>query len=266
MDERDTQIAQSRAAPKRGRIGPAKVEEILAVVMRVPRPWAALMGAFAFLSSVEIDHAARGGWDFHFEVTGVTLVAFSLIWLPALLRLLSLTGGSFKGGGVEVSSGRAIGTPEGLIGDLTQIRTEVRRPGMQAKTTVPDSTLRQIQRQVDVMAAEYLGEADAVSPGVLTQLADEYEAIRAGLESGNSRTAEMTRLVNEARIRASANRKPARRLAPKLVRSKREGERIIGLALLQEIPSADCLDAVIRELPIPPQRLKCSMPWLPCVK
>lgn len=244
MAERDTQTAQKRSTPKRGRVGPAGIEELLSVVMRVPRPWMALMGGLAVLSSVSVDHAAGGGWDVHFEVTGVTLLAFSLIWLPALLRLLSLTGGRFKGGGMEVSSGGLIGTPEGLIGDLTQIRTEAEEASMQTKATVPDSMLRQIQRQVDVMAAEYLGESDAISPGVLTQLANEYEAIRAAQESGNSRTAKMTRLVNEARVRASANRERARRLASGLIRSRREGERIVGLALLQEVPSASYLDAI----------------------
>lgn len=94
------------------------------------------MAGLAILSSIEIDHVDHLVWTVHFEVGPIMLGASALIWLPAVLRLLSPAGGRIKGAGVELYSGGLIGTPEGLISDLTQIRTgaeEVTRPRRMAR-------------------------------------------------------------------------------------------------------------------------------------
>lgn len=221
---------------------------MLSAVMKTPRSWIFLMATLAVISSVTAEHGADGNWEFHFEVTGITLGAFALIWLPALLRLLSLTGGRFKGAGVELSSGGLIGTPDDLIGDLTRIRTEAEEASRQPDPTDVDRTLRQLQQQVDEMAADYLAESNALSRATIARLADEYESIRNALQSGERRTIEMTRVINEARVRASANPEHARRLAPNLVNSNREGERLIGLAFLQEIQSPYLLKAIVSRI------------------
>jgi hypothetical protein len=218
-----------------GRGDPRKLEELLAVVMGLPRLWVATMVTLAVLSSVEIGHGDHQGWTIHFEVDAITLGAFALIWLPAVLRLLSLAGGRFKGAGVELSSDGLIGTPEALISDLTDIRTgaeEVTRTDRDESTR---RLSREIQRQVDSMASQYLSAARAVDEEAIGRLAAEYEAIRARTPSGATRTTEMTRIVNEARVRASANRDAAARSAGRLITSAHEGERIVGLAFVQEI-------------------------------
>jgi hypothetical protein len=208
---------------------------LLDVVMRLPRPWVVTMVILAVLSSVEIGHDGGQGWSVHFEVSAITLAAFGLIWLPAVLRLLSLAGGKVKGAGVELSSGGLIGTPEGLISDLTEIRTGAEEVTRKDQNVGTRRLSREIQRQVDSMASQYLSAAKAVDGEAIKRLAAEYEAVRARTPSGETRTTEMTRIVNEARVRASANRDAAARAAGGLLTSPREGERIVGLAFVQEV-------------------------------
>jgi hypothetical protein len=239
------------------RIGIDELDRLLGTVLRLPKTWIYLMLGVALVSSITVDHPADQGWGMHFAITSLTLGAIALLWLPALLRLLSLAGGKLKGAGMEVSSGGLIGTPEDLIGDLASIRTGAEQAsrkvsaseaGNKMNASAADEMLRRLQEQVDEMAAEYLRDSNVTGNEAITQLADRYEKIRRGQEAGTKRTIEMTRLVNEARVRASANPEEARRAAGALVRSKDEGKRIIGLAFLQEHPSRQELDAVTKRI------------------
>jgi hypothetical protein len=216
--------------------------------MRLPRIWVAVMLAAALLSSIEVDHVAEHGWSIHFEVTPVTLAAIGLIWLPALLRLLSLTGGKLRGAGLEVSSGGLMGTPEQMISDLTSIRVEAEEVTRQSTDSEAARLSREIQHQVDLMASEYLGAARAVDTEVVQRLSAEYEAIRSRMPKGDARTSEMTRIVNEARVRASANKDAAARAAGELLSSSREGDRIVGLAFVQETGGAHRLSPVLERI------------------
>ena len=224
------------------------LEELLAVVMRPPRLWVMTMVVLAVLSSIGVDHADGEGWSVDFEVGVITLGALALIWLPAVLRLLSLAGGKVKGAGVEVSSGGLIGTAEGLISDLTEIRTGAEEVTRQGGGVGTERLSREIQRQVDSMASQYLSAARAVDEETIKRLAAEYDAVRSRTQGGQARTAEMTRIVNEARVRASANRDAAARAAGALLTSIREGERIVGLAFVQEVGGAYRLGDVLARI------------------
>jgi hypothetical protein len=227
---------------------PETLEGLLAVVMQIPPLWMAVITVVALLSSVEIDHASENGWGVHFEISAITLGAVALVWLPALLRLLSLTGGKLKGAGLEVSSEGLMGSPERMISDLTVIRSEAEEVTRRSPSLETEHMSRGIQHQVDLMASEYLGAARAVSTEAIQRLSAEYEAVRSRMPSGDARTIEMTRIVNEARVRASANRDAAARAAGKLLRSRREGDRIVGLAFVQEAGGAYRLSDVIQRV------------------
>jgi len=227
---------------------PGSLEQLLAVVMRLPRLWLAILTAVALLSTLEVNHAAEHGWSVHFEVDAVTLGVMALIWLPALLRLLSLTGGTLKGAGMEVSSEGLMGSPEGLINDLTAIRTEAEQVTKQSPGVDAERLSRELQRQVDQMASEYLSAARAVDKEAIQRLSAEYEATRSRMPAGDVRTREMTRIVNEARVRASANRDAAARAAGELLRSEHEGERIIGLAFVQEAGGTHRMSDVLQRI------------------
>ncbi|HEV7831698.1 MAG TPA: hypothetical protein VGP04_23275 [Pseudonocardiaceae bacterium] len=76
-------------------------------------------------------------------------------------------------------------------------------------------------------------------------LAAQYEGLRRDSPAGPERTSAMTRIVNEARVRAASSLGTAARKAPKLLRSPSEGDRIIGLAFTQESGDPAVLDDVL---------------------
>jgi hypothetical protein len=57
----------------------------------------------------------------------VALVALALIWLPVLLRLLILTGGTFKAAGVEAAAPGLLGSDE-LVNLLTRAKAVTTLP------------------------------------------------------------------------------------------------------------------------------------------
>jgi hypothetical protein len=217
---------------------------MLGAVLKLPKPWVLTVAGLAVLSSVSVEHPASGGWGIDINVDTATVGIVALVWLPALLRLLSLTGGKVKAAGVEASSGGLLGSPENLIEDLTEIRTGAEEAGRRSPEV--DRAMEQMRQQIDEMASEYLGASDAVTEHSIERLAEEYEAIRATMPPGASRTTRMTRVVNEARVRAGANRDTARRLATPHLRSDREGQRLVALAMLQESPSSKAVDGILK--------------------
>jgi hypothetical protein len=59
----------------------------------------------AVATSVTVSKTASGAVVFHIAVGTAALGAIALLWLPGLLRLLSLTGGKGAAFGVEASVG-----------------------------------------------------------------------------------------------------------------------------------------------------------------
>lgn len=226
------------------------LDEMLSVVMKLPRPWVWLMLALTAISCVSVDHPADRGWGLQFEVTALTIGALALIWLPALLRLLSVAGGKVKAAGLEASSGGLLGTPEGLIEDLAEMRTDTERASREVSQQAPDAGIvfEGLAERIDAMAEHYLSRSNALSLDAVEQLAEAYERIRSTTRPGDRRTLEMTRVVNEARVRANADRDAASRLAKTLLRSDREGERIVGLAMLQEATNVRLADDVLQRI------------------
>ncbi len=178
-----------------------------------------------------------------FSVTTTTIGVVALIWLPALLRLLSLTGGRVKAAGVEASASGLLGSTDDFISDLTNIRTVTEEAVMQ--TPQADEKLTAVAEQVEQMAAQYLGTIDAVTDESVVRLAESYKKLRSSMEPGTERTVEMTRIVNEARVRAGADPERAKRLGSLLVRSKEQGQRIVGLAFLQEAPAPSSFEDLL---------------------
>jgi hypothetical protein len=213
------------------------LQEKVAMVMALPTAWVWGMALLAAISTVAVERHANGDWSFQFEIKTTTVGLLVLIWLPALVRLLTLVGGKFKGAGVEVSSDGVLGTQEAMVQDLTRLRTGTEEAKLQSSEQL-EETLRELAAQVDDMASQYLGGASAITEAEVARLAREYEAIRAQMDPGDTRTIEMTRIVNEARVRAAAEPSIARGMIEELLASEDEGRRLVGLALLQEVPSA----------------------------
>lgn len=213
------------------------LQERVEMVMALPKIWVGAMALLAAISTVALERYASGDWAFSFEIKSTTVGLLILIWLPALVRLLILVGGKFKGAGVEVSSDGVLGTQQEMVRDLTMLRTGADEAKLQSSEQLK-ATLRELAAQVDGMASQYLGGASAITETEVARLAREYEAIRNQMDPGDPRTVEMTRIVNEARVRAAAEPSLAQGMIEELLASKDEGRRLVGLALLQEVPSA----------------------------
>ena len=216
-------------------VDPEKLEDLLRTILRIPWYWAVGMAAVAVASCLKVTRAPGGDVEVTVEVGTIAIVALALIWLPAVIRLFSTTGGSMKGAGFEAA------TP-GLVGPLTAIRTAVDQ--LKLADADPRSVAQAIEIEVGQIAAEYV-PADQFSEAALEALARSYEQARTALAPGGARTLEMTRIVNEARVRARAAPDAARSHVLRLLGSSAPGDRIMGLALAQEVPTRDALPRIL---------------------
>lgn len=226
-----------------GEVGAENVGVALANVMVIPRAWLAAMVVLAFLSCLTITHPEGRGVEVNFGVTVTTIGVVALIWLPALIRLLSLTGGRLRAAGVEASSTGLLDSPEDLIVRLARIKTVTE----EAKRRAPQAgkLLGGVDQEVDRLANEYLSGSDAVSERTAALLAREYERARGSMEPGYERTIAMTRIVNEASVRGGGDLGEAARLGVRLIRSAHEGERVVATAFLQVAPTREGLDGLL---------------------
>lgn len=204
-------------------------QDLVKEVSRVPIAWTVAMAVAALFTAVQIDRAANGEIAVSFGVGTETLVALALIWLPMLLRVFALVGGSFKAGGVEANL-------PGFLSHDDAIDLSVKTRQVTAATDEGERTAAAVDLQESIarLAVPALEPDDVLPNSVLTRLARSYERLRREMSPSSSRTAAMTRVVNEARVRASNAPKLAASKGGSLVRSTAQGDRIVGLALVQE--------------------------------
>ena len=172
----------------------------------------------------------------------MALVALALIWLPPLLRLLALTGGSLKAGGVEASAVGMFPRDE-LVELLTRAKAVT---SMSGEADDGDVAIAELNAAVDKVAFDVLDSASSLDDNVLRRLALEYERLRRETPPGPARTSAMTRIVNEARVRAASSLQVAKTKAQRLLRSPSQGDRIVGLALAQEAVSEESFFDVMK--------------------
>ena len=225
-------------------VSPEQTQAFLSLIMTLSWWWAAGLIIVAVLSSVHVAHPASGGINVRVALGTPALVAIALIWLPAVVRLLSLTGGGFKAFGIEASTGGIRDVPEALIAGLARIRTAVTTVEQTTPSAAADTET--VRAAVDSIASEYLGGTAAVTSQALNDLARRYEKVRTAEPPSQQRTVAMNLILNEARVRARASLETAARTGGELLRSDADGDRVVGLALLQQAPSADALADILR--------------------
>jgi hypothetical protein len=223
-------------------LSPEQARAFLSIVMHIPWWWACAMVALAAASSVTVSKTASGAVVFHIAVGTQALGAIALLWLPGLLRLLSLTGGRGAAFGVEASVGGLKDAPEELIAGLARIRTEV-----SAEFVTPDSAplADTVRAEVDRIAATSLSGTLTVTNEVLGDLARRYEHVRNTEPPSPSRAIAQNQILNEARVRARAAPETAANAAQPLLNSTLPGDRVIGLALLQQQPNPEALARIL---------------------
>jgi hypothetical protein len=223
----------------------ARVGELLEVVWQVPHRWIWLMVLCAVLASVDLTRAANGSLSFTVDVGPLAIVSVALIWLPALLRLLVLTGGTVKAGSIEASA-------QGLLSqdDLFELATRTKAVVVSAQgdEATRSVAIAELDATVDRVAQGALRPTESLHDA-LRPLTQQYERLRRDTPPGPQRTSAMTRLMNEARVRAAASPDVARSLALEFVGSTAPGERIIGLALVQEVVPKESFAQVLPLVP-----------------
>lgn len=223
-------------------VSPQRLRAVFGAATSLPKWWVGALVVVALGSMVDVTVTEKGA-DWHLSVGPTTLVAVALIWLPTAVRLLALAGGSVKAGGLEASSTGLMQAPERLIEDLTELRSSTES---RESAESPPGERGVVQSDVDRIAARYLPAEQTLTPEVVDGLAREYERIRRAMRGGDKRTSAMNKVVNEVRVRAAAAPETARALAPVLLRSRADGDRVVGLALVQGTPTTAVHEDVLR--------------------
>jgi hypothetical protein len=228
--------------PVKTSASPEGIAKLVSAVTLLPRLWVALMIVVAVAAAVNLGTTEAGAFRWHVAVGPVSLIAIGLIWLPAALSVLFVAGGSIKAAGIEAATDGILAADE-FFDDLANLRTTADPVGGGA----PDPAVaRRMDTAIDRIVSRHPFPESVLSEERLNREAREYEQIRGAMASSDERTMAMTQLVSEVRIRAAAAPSAAMKYAPVFMRSAREGDRIVGLAIAEGAPSADLFDDVLR--------------------
>lgn len=220
---------------------PDEIQDLIKKVARVPVLWVIAMLVASVLTAVHVDRAANGDITVIFDVGNATLVALALIWLPMLLKVFALAGGSLKAGGVEANIPGVLSESDAI--DLGVKARQVAGARDEAERT---AAAVELEDSVARVTLPILGSTEALPDSVLAHLARTYERLRREMPAGAARTSAMTRIVSEASFRASTAPQEARSKALTLLHSPAQGDRLVGLALVQEAGGGAALDEVLR--------------------
>lgn len=227
-------------AAKTSSIRIAAVNELLRAVVDVPPRWLLLVVVAALLSCFELTSGPDGS-TLTFRVTTVTAGLVALAWAPALIRVIGLAGGAVKTPLGEASSGS-------LVDLLRSLDVDAQRealPAVIAALGSPSSgsAAAAVQEQLESDLAKLPIDA-ASAPQRLSDLAREYEAIRASLKASSERTFKMTQVFTEARGVAASARLEPMQLSDIWARQS-IGDRIVVLAAIQASPQRAHVEIVL---------------------
>lgn len=208
--------------------------------------WTGLIMTAALMSTFEVAYT-RDGTLVNYHVTATTALLIALMWLPNMIRTVSIIGGGLKAAGVEL-------TMTGLGAFLDQLPPEVRNEtlpkliagGDTAAATAPARERAGIQDSVRTMVSSLAGASPTQDPhAALFELANGYENIRASQPASSQRTVAMSETV--ARMRAAGEKlaNPGA-VIEKLFQNNTDGSRIAMLALIRNDPDPRYLDMVLR--------------------
>jgi hypothetical protein len=201
------------------------------VLLPTPRTWYLAVCIAVLLSLFQISRTPAGAVDIQFSMGTLSAVLIALVWLPFLLKVVALGGGSLKIPQAET-------TLPGLWDLLSRLDPETQLQvlpsyikSVEAAEATADPAERAELRHLRRDLEDRLGEL--VSQGQL------YEKIRLSLPSGPERTAAMTGIVTEAQTLARQGEVPLSKLIDLF--SAGDGGRIAALAVVKTRPSAEHL-------------------------
>ena len=219
--------------------------EALTRAAKLPVPWVAAIAVVALASLVEVSHKG-GSTTVEFRVTSVSAIVVALLWLPTLLRVIALTGGSLKTPAGEASTA-------GFLSHFRNLPPDQQEESLSAAAAVIDRVetqgppeQRAEARQVREGIEEAIGEIPRPAGDAarrLREIAALYEKIRSEVPPSDSRTREMTQLVSRARGLASSG---ATQIDPQAWYQRgSDGARIVALAATQALKDPAAFGIVI---------------------
>jgi hypothetical protein len=195
-------------------------------------------GFLVLFSAITVAWDSKNGLSASFHPTITTAVFFTLMWLPIVIQIFSIEGGSFKGGGVEMS------VPG--VASLDSLGWAYQKSEEEAAKTSSPQELRTLTQYRQEFAQELASRIPSQSERrrIVDVLAQQYNRVRAQMGPGQARTNQMESIVGQ--IRALA---PQAGFSPNEVKAYLEsndpGERIVGLSLVEALPSAEHFEQVL---------------------
>jgi hypothetical protein len=208
-----------------------------------PRWWVGILLIAAFLSLFKLGSSGEGKFFIEFGFSTITAVLIALIWLPGLLRAIALMGFTVKTEGTEVSTPGLLALVPKMVAALDA--AESRLPeGDQLRQIVQET------RQEGEIVLASSAPSSEQSREQLAYLAQNYENIRRIMEVGPKRTSEMMTIAAQVWALAErANFSPSE--LRDLFMNGKEGNRIVALQLLREIPHPACFDIILQAISDP---------------
>jgi hypothetical protein len=223
------------------------LRDVMKLLVTVPRPWWALMLLAALASVLDVT-ISSSGWSAAVRISSGTVVVLGLFWLPVLINLLALAGGTLK-----FPSGEA--TSKGLLDLLAALRDvppdlkrETFPPVIAALGSVPDparENVRAVRTELEEqLSALPMDQADARAR--LRDLVQRYDELRPNRVINPRTVFDLDRLAAEVLgfVRV-AHHEPA---PASQFREEGDGERIIDLVSIEALPSSvhvpQVLDAI----------------------
>jgi hypothetical protein len=239
MDSNENQV---------GRISPDQVKKVMnEVLLPIPAVWISVISVAIVISLFEITPAAGGIYTVTFRLTWVTVLLLALVWLPFLLKVLALGGGSLKAMGGEATF-EGVGEVVSQFSDevLSQLPPEEQRqvlPSFIAATKRTEETSTESDQKKLQKVREDLEKRLAA----LSETGTLYEQLRSDMPSGPARTLELEKVMAKARaIARNTDVSPSE--ARELFERGSPGERITALALAQENRNPEFFTLVIEAI------------------
>jgi hypothetical protein len=218
--------------------------------MQLHRVWSICAVIAAVLSAVDVT-VKPSGIEVAFRVDVVTATLVALVWLPSLLKIIAWTGGTFKTPAGEASSG-------GLFAMLSALPPDARTDAL---STVAASLADVERRSTGAHQAEAARALTSVRKEIVSaveqsrqpaadrfaELARQYDVIRDKMDSGPTRTRQMSALVEQAQAAAQADIPAALAFLTGQVAQfdqLKGGWRVVTLAVLRALPIAEGVPAL----------------------
>lgn len=184
------------------------------------------------MSLFEVSRTSDGIVTVNFHITTTTIILIALYWLPPMLKVIAVTGGKIKTSLVEVEL-------PGAVSWLEETDTETQRV-LLSSFIAGIETIENPSPDVREHLSNYENRLAELPPPVqdannqLKTNARLYNEIR-NLPRGSERTIKMGTIVNQ--IKSLVHLVDFKEIGfDKLVDSESQGDRIVGLALLQVKP------------------------------